>query len=111
MSARLTSEFWVAAYLRRCQLAGAFALVRKRGAAEAGAIFIVVDRLDGRNDLYGPEIQSEVDDPRGRAFERLAEGLDGLSVEERLTRERRFDPDLWIVVVEDRQGWPHLDET
>lgn len=111
MSARLTSDFWVSAYVRRCGIAGAYALVRRRGSAEAGAIFIVVDRLDGTNDLYGPALQAEVDDVRGRGFERLAEGLDGLGVEERLARERRFDPDLWIVVVEDRLGRPHLDET
>lgn len=111
MRARLTSEFWVAAYLRRCQLAGGYALVRSRGAAEAGAIFIVVDRLDGRSDLYGPAPQTEAEDPRGRAFEKLAEGLDGLAVEERLGRERRFDPDLWIVIVEDRDGRAFLEET
>lgn len=109
MSARLTSDFWVSAHVRRCQLAGAYALVRKRGAIEAGAIFIVVDRLDGANDLYGPAPQTEADDPRARAFERLLEGVDGLAVEERLTRERKFDPDLWIVVVEDREGRAFLE--
>ena len=111
MSARLTSEFWVAAYVRRCQIAGAYALIRSRGSAEAGAIFIVVDRLDGFNDLYGPAPQSDSGDVRGRAFELVAEGKNGLEIEERLARERRFDPDLWIVVVEDRQGRAHLEQT
>lgn len=111
MSARLTSDFWVSAYVRRCQLAGAYALVRRRGSPEAGAIFIVVDRLDRTNDLYGPALQSEAEDVRGRSFERLLEAADGLSVEERLQKETRFDPDLWIVVVEDRQGLAHLEET
>ncbi|RXF72900.1 DUF1491 family protein [Hansschlegelia zhihuaiae] len=110
MSARLKSEFWVSAYVRRCQLAGAYALVRRRGASEAGAIFIVVDRLDRTNDLYGPALQSEADDVRGRGFERLLEAVDGLVVEERLAKETRFDTDLWIVVVEDREGRAHLDE-
>ena len=109
MSARLTSEFWVSAYVRRCHLEGAFALVRKRGAAEAGAIFIVVDRLDGGNDLYAPAPQSEAEDDGGRVFERVGERLTGLDVEERLARERRFDSDLWIVAVEDRQGRAFLD--
>ncbi|MFD1333689.1 DUF1491 family protein [Methylopila musalis] len=110
MSARLTSEFWVSAYVRRCHLEGAFALVRKRGATEAGAIFIVVDRLDGDNDLYGPAPQSEArDDGVDRSFERIGERLNGLEVEEKLARERRFDSDLWIVAVEDRQGRVFLD--
>lgn len=111
MSARLTSDFWVSAYVRRCQLAGAFALVRRRGSKEAGAIFLVIDRLDGTNDLYGPALQSEAEDVRGRGFERLVEAADGLAIEGRLAREMRFDPDLWIVVVEDREGRAHLDET
>ena len=31
-------------------------------------------------------------------------------VEERLTRELRFDPDVWIVEVEDRAGRHFLDQ-
>ncbi|WP_020180477.1 DUF1491 family protein [Methylopila sp. M107] len=109
MSARVTSDFWVSAYVRRCALEGAYALIRKRGSREAGAIFIVVDRLDRTNDLYGPAPQSEADDDlNGRNFERVAEGLDGLAIEEKLAREARFDPDLWIVVVEDRTGDAHF---
>ena len=44
---RLKSGIWVAAYLRRCNVEGAFAAVRRRGAEEAGAIFIKINRLDG----------------------------------------------------------------
>jgi hypothetical protein len=44
---RLKSGIWVAAYIRRCHLEGAFAAIRRRGAEEAGAIFIKLNRLDG----------------------------------------------------------------
>ena len=44
---RLKSGIWVAAYLRRCNIEGAFAAVRRRGAEEAGAVFININRLDG----------------------------------------------------------------
>ena len=54
---RLTSDMWVAAYVRRCNVEGVFAAVRRRGAKEAGAIFIKVTRLDGTADLYGPAPQ------------------------------------------------------
>jgi hypothetical protein len=111
VSGRLTSDFWVSAYVRRCHGEGAFAVVRRRGAAEAGAIFIVLDRLNGENDLYGPAPQSEAGAVIGRSFERLAERVDGLSVEERLARELRFDSDVWIVAVEDRDGRAFLDPT
>ena len=36
---RLKSALWVAAYLRRCQVEGSAAVVRRRGAEEAGAVF------------------------------------------------------------------------
>ena len=49
--ARLTSDFWVSAHLRRCRIDGLEAVLRRRGAAEAGAVFVSVDRLDGTADL------------------------------------------------------------
>ena len=51
---RLRSDFWVSAYIRRCGVEGIEAVLRKRGAAEAGALFVKVDRLDGTASLYGP---------------------------------------------------------
>ena len=62
---RLKSALWVAAYLRRCQVEGTFGVVRRRGAEEAGAIYVRIDRLNGTSDLYGPAPQSEVDSGRG----------------------------------------------
>ena len=61
---RLKSGIWVAAYLRRCAVEGAAAVLRRRGAEEAGAIFIKVDRLDGTADIYGPAPQSAFDEAR-----------------------------------------------
>ena len=58
---RLKSALWVAAYLRRCQVEGIFAVVRRRGAEEAGAVFIRISRLDGTSDLFGPAPQSAFD--------------------------------------------------
>ena len=57
---RLKSAIWVAAYVRRCNVEGAFAAVRRRGAEEAGAIFIKLNRLDGTAELFAPAPQSGV---------------------------------------------------
>ena len=65
---RLRADFWVSAYLRRCALEGAVAVLRRRGAAEAGAIFVKVDRLDGAAALYGPAPQSEAHENGERLF-------------------------------------------
>lgn len=108
---RLRADIWVAAYLRRCAVEGAFATLRKRGAEEAGAIVIVLDCLDGRMAVFGPAPQSEAGDDGVRRFARVhdEEWIDGAAAAERIRRERKFDPDLWIVDVEDKQGRSFLD--
>ena len=111
---RLKSGIWVSAYLRRCNAEGAFAVVRRRGAEEAGAVFIKISRLDGTALLYGPAPQSAFDEaqPADRLFVVALGGeqtVPEADVEARLTREIRFDPDVWIVEVEDRAGRNFID--
>ena len=109
---RLRSDIWVAAYIRRCEIEGAAAVLRRRGAAEAGAIFVKLDRLDGQAALFAPAPQSEV---AGRGVERLwarahkTEWIEPSDVETRLKREIAFDPDLWLIEVGDRAGRHWLD--
>jgi hypothetical protein len=111
---RLKSGIWVAAYIRRCHIEGAFAAVRRRGAEEAGAIFIKLNRLDGTAELYGPAPQSAFDEshPSDRAFSPClaTQPTAEAEIENRLAREVRFDPDVWIVEVEDRAGRHFLDQ-
>ena len=109
---RLKSNLWVSAYLRRCQTEGVFGAVRRRGAEEAGAVFVKVALLDGNAMLYVPAPQTVYDD--SRPIERLfmpmsKEPVAEAAVEERLAREIRFDPDAWIVETEDRAGRHFLD--
>jgi len=111
---RLKSAIWVSAYLRRCGVEGAFAAVRRHGADEAGAVFIKVSRLDGTAVLYSPAPQAAFDEgqPMERMFSAVLGGEAPVSeadIEARLTREIKFDPDLWIVEVEDRAGRHFLD--
>ena len=110
---RLKSSIWVSAYIRRAMLEGAFAVVRRRGAEEAGAIFVRVDRLDGTSDLFGPAPQTEFDaaQPVDRAFMASLRDLPKPNdeVEAYLGKQVRFDPDIWIVEVDDRKGRNFLD--
>ena len=106
---RLRSDFWVSAYLRRCGVEGVDAVLRKRGAAEAGAIFVKVDHLDGTASLYGPAPQLFLDESGERLFMPVLKAVTPLDVEERMTRELRFDSDLWLVEVDDRAGRHFLD--
>lgn len=109
---RLKSSIWVAAYLRRCQGEGIFGAVRRKGAEDAGAVFVKLALLDGNAMLYAPAPQTAYDESRPieRVFapsppQPVAEQL----VEERLMRETKFDPDVWIVEIEDKAGRHFLD--
>jgi hypothetical protein len=110
---RLKSAIWVSAYLRRRHIDGTLAVVRRRGAEEAGAVFIKISCLDGTGELFGPAPQSAFEEshPADRAFspcfkqQPVAES----EIEAYLAREIRFDPDVWIIEVEDRAGRHMLD--
>jgi hypothetical protein len=109
---RLKSAIWVAAYVRRCQHEGAYALVRRRGAEEAGAIFIKINRLDGTADLYGPAPQSAFDEAQpDRMFAACVtqQPAADADIEAYLARQMRYDPDVWVVEVDDRTGRHFLD--
>ena len=105
---RLKSTIWVAAYVRRCNNEGSFAVVRRRGAEEAGAIFVKIAKLDGSAALFGPAPQSAFDDarPAEHLFTSLFPQIfvPEADVEAKIAREQKFDPDLWLVEVEDRGG-------
>jgi hypothetical protein len=110
---RLKTALWIAAYLRRCNVEGVFAAVIRRGAEEAGAVFVRVNRLDGTSDLFGPAPQSAFDAAEGmaRAFapSLARQSTPDSEVDAYLARQIKFDPDIWVVEVEDRAGRNFLD--
>ena len=91
--------------MRLCAVRGIDAVQRRRGADEAGAIFISVDRLDGRADLLGPAPQALLgENDGGRVFTPVLLEVQPSEIEERMRREVRFDPDLWWIAIDDREG-------
>ena len=108
---RLRTDIWVSALIRQAENAGALVTVVKKGAIEAGTVFLIVDGSDETSDLYGPAPQSIFDTnrPTDRVFIQLAEKCTSADLETRLSSERRFDPDLWIVEIQDRQRRPFVN--
>lgn len=103
---RLTADFWVHAYLARLRLADIPAFVTAKGDPTAGAVTVKLNTLDGRAQAF----QRSFDLMTGeRTWMTLAEG-DEAEVDAVLARQRKNDPDLWIIEVEDRQGRSLLDE-
>jgi hypothetical protein len=102
---RVTTDLWVSALVRRIFSDGGFAAIAKRGASEAGAVFVIVrDRLGGAQ-LFGPAPQTSYDTakPDERYFSRY-NLVDEAALDARLEKEKRFDPDIWVVEIEPGQG-------
>ena len=99
---RLKSEIFVSALLRCVFADGGFAAVEHRGEASAGAIFIKQRNRLGLVTLAGPAPQTAFEDgeEKGRKFELRLVDADEQAVAAQMDRERRFDPDLWLVELE-----------
>ncbi|SLN29238.1 hypothetical protein PSA7680_01359 [Pseudoruegeria aquimaris] len=103
---RLTAEFWVSAYLTRLRLRDIPAFVTAKGDLTAGAVLVKLNTLDGQARAF----QRSFDLMTGeRAWVVLAEGAEA-DVDAAIARQRSFDPDLWVIEVEDRAGRHLLEE-
>jgi hypothetical protein len=89
---RLRADIYVSALVRRVFSAGDFAAVEKKGAEEAGAIFIRQRFRDGLETLYAPAPQSFFDEESSgdRLFEIRLERAEPEKVQEMLDRERQL---------------------
>ena len=104
---RLRSDIWVAAFLRRCGSENVPVFLRRRGSRGSRRHF----RQDRPARRHGGAVCARAA-KRGategvaRLFARAHrdEWIEGAQVEAKLAKETGFDPDLWIVEVEDRAG-------
>ncbi|SNS51837.1 DUF1491 family protein [Antarctobacter heliothermus] len=103
---RLTARFWVDAYLARLRLMDIPAFVIAHGDDNAGAVLVKLNTLDGQARAFTRGFDLMTGD---RKWTDLAKGAER-DVDESITRQRRFDPDLWVIEVEDRQGRHLLDD-
>jgi hypothetical protein len=106
MSARLASGIWVSAYLWRLQMLGIPAYVITRGDEVAGAVLVKLALMDGTARAYTRSFDLQNDT---RIWQVLVEGGEQ-DVDAAITRQRSFDPDLWVIEVEDARGRDLLAE-
>ena len=88
---------------------GVFAALSRRGDRNSGAVFIRIDRLDGRVSLLAPALPSSDDDAGHRRFEVVINEGNSAQIDDKMAKELQFDPDLWLIDVEDRQGRSFVD--
>jgi len=103
---RLTARFWVDAYLARLSVYDIPAFVVAHGDDTGGAVLVKLATLDGQAVVF----QRSFDLMSGeRQWVELSKGEER-DVDAAITRQRGFDPDLWVIEVEDRQGRHLLDQ-
>ncbi len=101
---RLKTEIWIQAYVRRCFTQGLWAAVTHKGDPDAGSVMVRLDSLDGRMRLYAPAPGGAYDDDGDRRWIELFRDTETepAQIAEYLEKQLRFDPDIWVVDVENR---------
>lgn len=91
---------------------GIYGAVVRKGSAEAGAVYVIVNHLDGTCHVFGPAPGPAYDEDGERRWSEELEGPISLSeTTPLLERKTRIDPDIWVVEVEDRKGNAGLSAT
>jgi len=107
---RVTADIWIFVFLRRESNRGAYATVSKKGAVEAGAIYIIENHLNETYTLYGPAPQSLIDNENDdRKFEPVLVLVPEQDVASYIAKQANFDPDIWVIETECRKGPPSLE--
>jgi len=98
MEARLKTGLWIKALVRRCDLAAVAVAVVARGDADSGAILV---KLTPRDE--GCSVLAQARGPDGELVWMRATGPTPIAEPEAdsyIARQRRRDPDLWVVEIE-----------
>lgn len=96
----LRAGILVDAIRRNATAAGAFATVMEKGDPDAGAVFVLRSWLDGRYRIFG-QVRDGEGNPGWRSS-KPGEYVDYQAVQEYISRQKGFDPDIWLVEIEDR---------
>ena len=97
----ISTDVWVAALIRRAEIEGAFATVVKRGDARAGSVIVkAYDTANRTARLYAEAFGTDGE----RLWMQPVSSDSESELDAYIARQRGYDPDLWVVEIEDRQG-------
>lgn len=99
---RLKTEIWVKALIRRCTVDGIFAAVVRHGDDTSGSTLVKINRLNGSAYVLAPARQASGEGiwMRGTGPQDVSEP----DADAYIARSVSFDPDLWVVEIEDAEG-------
>lgn len=104
--ARLSTDFWVSAYLSRLSQAGIFAHVSHKGDLQAGSVAIKLATMDRNASLF----LRRYDEDFELVWSREMDGEPEFEVDAAVAKQRSYDRDLWVIEVEDPKGRHLLEE-
>ena len=103
---RLTARFWVDAYIARLRAFDISCFVTAHGDDTGGAVLVKLNTLDGQAQVFQRSFDLETG---ARVWTELASGAEA-DVDASISKQRIFDPDVWVLEVEDRDGRHLLDQ-
>jgi hypothetical protein len=104
---RLKAEIWAKAYIRRCAVEDIPAFITRRGDETSGIVLIRINTLDGYSTIFTPARQGDGTQiwMRGTGSEPVSDADANAYID----RQAKYDPDLWVIEVEDRDGRHFLE--
>lgn len=105
---RLRTELKAQGWIRRAQAKGLMATVVRKGDADAGALFLKLNRFKAGCEVFAGAVA-----PDGSPAWLRSTGADPVPEREAdayLARQAGYDPDLWVVEIEDPKGQFVFDE-
>lgn len=109
MQPRLKAELWVKAHIRKCAGQNVPVMVARRGDDTAGIVLIKVNRLGPGCMVFAPTTNL-TDGSREWRRATGEDWIDEADADAYIEKQIKFDPDVWVLEVEDRDGRPFLDE-
>jgi hypothetical protein len=103
----LSTSVWASALIRRAELGGAFASVVRKGDPRAGAVLVK---------LYNPmtrevRVYAQALNGAGETVWMQPAAADSeTDLDAFVRRQTGYDPDLWVIEIEDRDGRHFLTE-
>ena len=104
----LNTGLWVMAQVRLCDRNFIPATIVRHGNDEAGTVLLKLNR-----GAAGCTVLSQTRTPEGELVWLRGTGADPVSetdADAYIARQAKYDPDLWVVEIEDREGRHFLDD-
>ena len=99
------TELYIKAHVKRLGVAGIPAYVIRHGDDDAGDLIVKLSTLDGKASMFQREYNLDTSE---RTWVRVLEASE-TEVDAAIQTQCGFDPDVWVLEIEDRKGRHFLE--